>query len=107
MNECTHTLDYQLIDEAQKKAKEGQLKRTYDFLSCGCINLVCQTSSTYFFQIIHAERWDWQIHNAEWRTHQEHSGCDPSVQRGTSAINSSWYLEEEDATDFKDYRKGY
>ena len=43
----------------------------------------------------------------EWRTHQEHSGCDRSVQRGTSAISSSWYLEEEDTTDFKDYRKGY
>ena len=25
----------------------------------------------------------------------------------TSAISSSWYLEEDDATDFKDYRKGY
>ena len=41
----------------------------------------------------------------KWRTHQEHSGCDRSVQRGTSAINSSWYLEEEDTTDFEDYHK--
>ena len=41
----------------------------------------------------------------EWRTHREHSCCDISVQRGTSAISSSWYLEEEDTTDFKDYRK--
>ena len=41
----------------------------------------------------------------EWRTPQEYSNCDISVQRGTSAISSSWYLEEEDTTNFKDYRK--
>ena len=55
MNECTHTLDYQLIDEGQDTTKERQLKGTYGFLSCGCINLVCQTGSTYFLWITHAE----------------------------------------------------
>ena len=31
------------------------------------------------------KRKDWQIHNYEWRAHQEHSGCDLLVQR-TSAL---------------------
>ena len=39
MNGCTHTLDYQLLDEGQKTTKEGQLERTYDLLSCGCMDL--------------------------------------------------------------------
>ena len=43
----------------------------------------------------------------EWGTPQEHSGCDLSVQRGTSAISGSWYLEEENTMDLEDYRKGY
>ena len=38
MNECTYTLDYQLIDEGQKTTRAGQLKGTYDFLSCECID---------------------------------------------------------------------
>ena len=38
MNECTHTLDYQMIDGGQKTSKEGQLKGMYDFLSYGCID---------------------------------------------------------------------
>ena len=42
----------------------------------------------------------------EWRTPQEYSDCDLLVQI-TSAKDGSWYLEEEDTTDFKDYRKGY
>ena len=40
----------------------------------------------------------------EWRTHEEHSGCDLLVQR-TSAIRSSWYLEEGNTMDLEDYRK--
>ena len=69
--------------------------------------LVCRTSSTYFFRITHAEGEGLADSQCEWRTRHEHSGCDRSVQRGTSAISSSWYLEEEDTMDFKDYRKGY
>ena len=88
-----------------------QLKRTTQrnirFSELWVHRLACQTSSTYFFRITHAEGLNWQSFNIESRTHQEHSGCDRSVQRGTSAISSSWYLEEEDTTDFKDYRKGY
>ena len=38
MNERTITPDYQLIDKGQKTTKEGQLKRTYGFLSCGCMD---------------------------------------------------------------------
>ena len=37
-HECITTPDYQLIDEGQKTTKEGQLKGTYDFLSCECID---------------------------------------------------------------------
>lgn len=40
------------------------------------------------------------------RTRQEHSGGDLSIQQETSAINSSWYLEERNTTDRKDYCKG-
>ena len=43
----------------------------------------------------------------EWSTPQEHPGCDLLVQRGTSAKDGSWYLEEWYTTDLEDYRKGY
>ena len=46
MNECTHTLDYQLIDEGQDATKEGQLKGTYNFLSCGYMGWYAEQSST-------------------------------------------------------------
>lgn len=33
-----HALDYQMIDDGQNATKEEQLKGTYNFLSCGCID---------------------------------------------------------------------
>ena len=30
--------DYHLIDGGQDTTKEGQPKRTYDYLSCGCMD---------------------------------------------------------------------
>ena len=68
--------------------------------------LVCRTNSTYFFRITHAEDEGLAESQYEWSTPQERPSCDLLVKR-TSAISSSWYLEEEDTTDFKDYRKGY
>ena len=37
-HDYTTTPYYQLIDKDQKATKEGQIERTYDFLSCGCID---------------------------------------------------------------------
>ena len=37
---CTTTPGYQLIDEGRNTTEKGQLKGTYHFLSCGCIDLV-------------------------------------------------------------------
>ena len=34
---CITTPEYQLIYKGQKTTKDGQLKGTYDFLSCGCM----------------------------------------------------------------------
>ena len=55
--------------------------------------LVCQTSSTYFFRITHAEEEGLADSQCEWRTPQERPGGDLLVKR-TSAKNGSWYLEE-------------
>ena len=38
MNECSHTLAYQFIYEGQNITEGRQLKGTYNFLSCGCID---------------------------------------------------------------------
>jgi hypothetical protein len=75
-HECTHILDYQLIDEGRNTTEKERLGGTYDFLSCGCTDYYVKKGSTYFFRITHAEGKDWQSHNIEWRTHQEHSCCD-------------------------------
>ena len=71
------------------------------------LGLACRTSSTYFFRITHAEEEGLAESQYEWSTPQEHSSCDLSVQRGTSAKDGSWYLEEWYTTDLEDYRKGY
>ena len=34
---CITTPEYQLIYKGKKTTKDGQLKGTYDFLSCGCM----------------------------------------------------------------------
>ena len=47
--------------------------------------LVCQTNSTYFFQITHAEEEGLVESQYEWSTPQERPGCDLLVKR-TSAI---------------------
>ena len=100
MNECTHTLDYQLIDEGQKTTKEGQLKRTYDFLSCGCmdqhVERVQHISSGQRMRKGRTGRVTTQN-----RELIKSSGCDLLVQR-TSAINGSQYLEEGNTMDLKD-----
>ena len=47
--------------------------------------LVCRTSSTYFFQITHAEEEGLADSQCEWRTPHEYSNGDLLVQR-TSAL---------------------
>ena len=49
---------------------------------------------------------DWQIHNVNGELVKSTLVVIFRFKR-TSAISSSWYLEEEDTTDFMDYRKGY
>ena len=104
MNECTHTLDYQLMDEGQKTTKGGATQKNIRFSELWTHGLECRTSSTYFFQTIHAERQDWQGLDIEWGTLREHSCCDLLVQQ-TSAISGSQYLEEGNTTDLEDYHK--
>ena len=80
MNECTHTLDYQLIDEGQKTTKEGQLKRTYDFMSCECIDQhVERVQHISSGQSMRKGRTG-RVTFYEWRTPQEYSDCDLLVQ---------------------------
>ena len=68
--------------------------------------LVCRTSSTYFFRITHAEGEGLADSQCEWRTRQEHSGCDLSVQENF-CHKQFMVLEERYTTDLEDYRKGY
>ena len=106
MNECTHTLDYQLIDEGRKTTKTEQLKGAYGFLSCGCIDLVCRARSTFL-----PDNPCREVGLAEYQHRIENSSKSTLVVifwfKGTPAKNGSWYLEERYTTDLEDYRKGY
>ena len=104
MNDCTHTLDYQLIDEGQKTTKEGQLKRTYDFLSCGCMD-------QHVKRVQHISSGQPMRKGRTGRVTTQNRELIKStlvvIFRFNEAISCSWYLEEENTTDLEDYRKGY